>query len=88
MRLRVNARDGHRCVYCGAPDGPLGLDHLKPRVLGGSHAVENLVTACRRCNSARGALSVAAFVRATSSRTGEPEREIALRVRRARFRAC
>jgi len=86
-RARVYARDGHCCVYCGAQDGLLGLDHLVPRVLGGSHAASNLVTACRRCNSARGALSVAAFIRATASRTGEPEHEIRLRVRRQRFRA-
>lgn len=84
-RAAVYARDGERCVYCGS-GAPLTLDHARPRALGGSHASSNLVTACRRCNSARGALALAVFVRAVAARTGEPAREIELRVRRARRR--
>jgi 5-methylcytosine-specific restriction endonuclease McrA len=83
-RARVYARDGHRCIYCSAGEGPLTLDHLKPRVRGGSHDAANLVTACRRCNAARGALPLAAFCRGIALRTGEPAREIELRIRRQR----
>lgn len=56
----IDARDGGRCVYCGS-DGAgahLHLDHLQPKSLGGSDEVANLVTACRRCNSARQAMSL------------------------------
>lgn len=85
-RAAIYARDGERCVYCGA-GAPLTLDHLQPRVMGGGNGASNLVTACARCNSARGRLPVAAFCRAVSSRTGEPSREIEKRIRRQRSRA-
>lgn len=42
------------CVYCGGI-GPLTLDHLIPRYSGGRDASDNLVAACRSCNSAKGA---------------------------------
>lgn len=51
-RVKLTAPPG--CVYCGA-DGPLSLDHLIPRLRGGADAADNLVPACRSCNSAKGA---------------------------------
>jgi 5-methylcytosine-specific restriction endonuclease McrA len=47
-RRGVFARDGGRCVYCGAP--ATSLDHVVPRSRGGAHAWDNVVSACRRCN--------------------------------------
>lgn len=44
-RKAVFARDGMKCVYCGATDS-LTLDHLLPRSLGGMTEWSNLVTAC------------------------------------------
>lgn len=38
------------CTYCGALDART-LDHVLPRSRGGSHALSNLVRACRSCNS-------------------------------------
>lgn len=57
-RLAIYLRDGLACVYCGlsVEDGTsLTLDHLTPFSSGGRHHAENLVTACFRCNSSRGA---------------------------------
>lgn len=51
-REEVYARDDHRCVYCGK-GGPLCLDHLIPVIRGGSGTPENLVAACKRCNSGK-----------------------------------
>ena len=55
----VTLRFGACCVYCGfkpsAEDEPLTLDHVMPRSRGGSDEVENLVPACRSCNSSKGA---------------------------------
>jgi len=48
-RRAVFARDGHRCQYCGRTAE--NLDHVVPRSRGGEHAWENVVAACRRCNS-------------------------------------
>lgn len=48
-RRTVFARDGHRCQYCGADAE--NIDHVVPRSRGGAHAWDNVVAACRRCNS-------------------------------------
>lgn len=57
----VVIRDGGQCVYCGSSH-KLTLDHIKPRIDGGSHEAENLVTACQSCNSKRGSMDIADFV--------------------------
>lgn len=56
-RVRIYARDGWRCAYCGATRG-LSLDHLRDR---DDNDPRNLVTACLCCNKLRGVLSVHAF---------------------------
>lgn len=48
-RRTVFARDGSRCQYCGA--AAENLDHVIPRSRGGPHTWENVVAACRRCNT-------------------------------------
>ena len=56
-RKAVFARDGHRCVYCGA--AATSIDHVVPRSRGGEHSWENVVAACGRCNHAKADRSVA-----------------------------
>jgi len=41
------------CCYCG-DDGKLSLDHMIPRLKGGPDAADNIVYACRSCNSSKG----------------------------------
>ncbi len=48
-RRAVFARDEWTCQYCGAPAE--NVDHVIPRSRGGEHIWENVVAACRRCNS-------------------------------------
>ncbi|MEO7442573.1 MAG: HNH endonuclease [Acidimicrobiales bacterium] len=48
-RRAVFARDGHRCQYCGA--AAENIDHVVPRSRGGEHSWENVVAACRPCNT-------------------------------------
>jgi 5-methylcytosine-specific restriction endonuclease McrA len=48
-RRAVFARDGNRCQYCGA--AAENLDHVVPRSKGGPHTWENVVAACRPCNT-------------------------------------
>jgi 5-methylcytosine-specific restriction endonuclease McrA len=48
-RRTVFARDGSRCQYCGS--AAENLDHVIPRSKGGPHTWENVVAACRRCNT-------------------------------------
>lgn len=50
-------RDDHLCMYCGErfPDGWLSRDHVTPVSLGGQNVWSNVVSACKRCNNAKGA---------------------------------
>jgi len=48
-RRAVFARDGGRCQYCGA--AAENIDHVIPRSRGGPHVWENVVAACRPCNT-------------------------------------
>lgn len=45
--------NGARCVYCGC-DNNLSIDHLFPRISGGSDSSDNLVCCCKTCNSSKG----------------------------------
>lgn len=53
-------RDGFCCVYCRktASSAPLQLDHYKRVQDGGTNKASNLVTVCRKCNSAKGQLTI------------------------------
>ncbi|AEI52175.1 HNH endonuclease [Runella slithyformis] len=69
-RLAIYARDGFACCYCfsSVEEGiQLTLDHLTPYSKGGSHHEKNLVTCCRRCNSARGNRDLQTFAYAAAS---------------------
>lgn len=48
----VVARDGTICHYCRTwiPEGETTLDHVWPKILGGTNAQRNLVVACWKCN--------------------------------------
>jgi 5-methylcytosine-specific restriction endonuclease McrA len=48
-RRTVFARDSHRCQYCGS--AAESIDHVVPKSRGGLHAWDNVVAACRRCNT-------------------------------------
>ena len=56
-RKAVFARDGGRCVYCGA--AATSLDHVVPRSRGGEHSWDNVVSACGRCNHVKADKAVA-----------------------------
>jgi hypothetical protein len=63
-RNEIFARDGWRCVYCGRVFEPadLTVDHVQPRARQGDHSGGNLVTACRSCNTRKGALKLEEFL--------------------------
>ena len=53
VRRRVFARNGNRCVACGATER-LTVDHIRPVARGGSDDLSNLQTLCSDCNSRKG----------------------------------
>jgi 5-methylcytosine-specific restriction endonuclease McrA len=46
---------GACCVFCGSPGDAVSfeIEHLTPKVRGGSDTTDNLAPACRRCNSSK-----------------------------------
>ena len=51
---------GYRCAYCFL-SGPLSMDHIIPLSKGGDHTADNVVPACRSCNSSKGDKSLWAW---------------------------
>lgn len=45
---------GRRCAYCGKTDVPLEIEHILPRIKGGTDRVSNLTLACHSCNQKKG----------------------------------
>ncbi|MGW5877061.1 RNA-guided endonuclease IscB [Nocardiopsis terrae] len=62
VREYLLAKFDRTCVYCGAVNVPLNIDHVYPRSLGGSDRVSNLVLACVPCNQTKTNRPVEAFV--------------------------
>lgn len=54
---------GRSCAYCDAENVPLNLDHVVPRVGGGSNRPSNLVPACVPCNQRKGCRPLAEFLK-------------------------
>ncbi|MDQ7782737.1 MAG: HNH endonuclease [Desulfomonilaceae bacterium] len=55
-RKNVLVRDSFVCQYCGGEysAGDLTIDHIIPKVQGGSNEWTNVVTCCRTCNIKKG----------------------------------
>lgn len=54
IRDLVLERDSYVCSYCCDPADE--VDHVTPHSRGGSDEMNNLLAACKRCNSSKGAL--------------------------------
>lgn len=52
-RQNIFKRDHHKCQYCGI-NKDLTLDHVIPKSRGGKTSWDNLVSACKVCNSRKG----------------------------------
>jgi 5-methylcytosine-specific restriction endonuclease McrA len=52
-RQNIFKRDGNQCQYCGSGDH-LTLDHVIPKSRQGRTSWDNLITACKYCNSKKG----------------------------------
>lgn len=61
----ILSKTNHRCAYCGVHqddiEGYLFLDHMTPRIKGGSNAKSNLIVACRTCNNRKSKKTVEEF---------------------------
>lgn len=53
-KKNILRRDHYTCQYCGSREGPMTIDHVIPKRLGGRDTWENLVCACLKCNNKKG----------------------------------
>lgn len=60
---KVFRRDGYKCCYCGKDDVPLTVDHLVLWEDGGPSTEQNMLSACRKCNKARGNMKYVDWLR-------------------------
>jgi len=51
------------CLYCGAKDIPLQVEHIHPRAKGGSNRLSNLTLSCEKCNVKKGTKDVKDFLK-------------------------
>jgi 5-methylcytosine-specific restriction endonuclease McrA len=62
VRKRIWIRWGRKCYWCNTKLHAHGnckftIDHVHPKVKGGSSKQENMVPSCRRCNLLKGSMS-------------------------------
>lgn len=60
LRTKVKIMQQNNCWYCGK-DNPKTIDHVVSISHGGSDDIDNLVMACKTCNSTKRELSVSDF---------------------------
>jgi 5-methylcytosine-specific restriction endonuclease McrA len=66
QRLIVLARDGYVCYYCGQDANT--VDHIVAIKNGGDPmSLDNMVSACKRCNSSKGSRSQGVFLARTAT---------------------
>lgn len=53
---------GHACAYCLRRDRKLEREHVEPIARGGRDEPDNVVPACRPCNTSKGARTLFAFI--------------------------
>lgn len=81
----IAERDGHACIYCRATEGPMHLDHVVAKALGGKDEVSNLVVACAACNCVKKHLTLRqwyGYLRVALGWTKPQTTRVARRVRR------
>jgi len=74
-RDEVIARDKRICQYCGKGKlykRQLHLDHIIPESLGGQFTANNLIVACKACNTRKGVKPQSQYI---SDRLKQIERE-------------
>jgi 5-methylcytosine-specific restriction endonuclease McrA len=53
---------GRQCAYCGIEHTPLEIEHIVPKISGGSNRISNLTLACKPCNQRKGSQPIEVFL--------------------------
>jgi hypothetical protein len=62
VREYLLEKHNRTCVYCGAKNVPLQIEHIHPRSRGGSNAISNLTLSCGPCNQRKGTQTLEEFL--------------------------
>jgi 5-methylcytosine-specific restriction endonuclease McrA len=65
VREYLLAKWRRKCAYCGRAGAPLEVEHIVPRIRGGTDRISNLTLACKTCNRSKG--------KRTAEEFGHPE---------------
>uniref|UniRef100_A0A6M3LMK9 Putative homing endonuclease n=1 Tax=viral metagenome TaxID=1070528 RepID=A0A6M3LMK9_9ZZZZ len=85
-RLAIYLRDNMSCMWCGVgveqdESVQLTLDHIKPRIKGGTNKETNLITCSSRCNSSRQDRNSIAFARAVANYVDSDAMDILVKIK-------
>lgn len=66
-KIRLLIKDGNKCIYCenkfkDVEDAT--IDHILPKIKGGTNNINNLGLACSECNREKGNLLLTEYIRA------------------------
>jgi 5-methylcytosine-specific restriction endonuclease McrA len=61
VREYLLAKWRRKCAYCGRGGVPLEVEHIVPRIRGGTNRVSNLTLACTACNRLKGKRTAGEF---------------------------
>ena len=62
---------GGKCAYRGEV-GPVQVDHRTPLTRGGANSIDNILPACRKCNTEKGQLTEAEFRARLAAEQAQP----------------
>ena len=54
---------GRKCVYCGAENTPLQVEHIHAKANGGTNRISNLTLSCEPCNLKKGTQDIKVFLK-------------------------
>lgn len=60
LRPAILQRDNHTCRYCHQMAGT--VDHIIPTSRGGTHHTDNMIAACRRCNTSKASRTLTEWI--------------------------
>lgn len=52
-----------KCTYCDKTEVPLQVEHIVPKVKGGSNRISNLCLSCEKCNQKKGTKDIQEFLK-------------------------
>jgi 5-methylcytosine-specific restriction endonuclease McrA len=53
---------GRKCAYCDKEGVPLQIEHITPKIKGGTNSISNLTLACKKCNEKKGSKDIGEFL--------------------------